>query len=395
MRIEKWDISRLKNWEKNPRAIKTEDFERLKKQITDLGLYKAFLVEPDGNVLGGNMRLKACIALGKTEVMVSIVEPKNDDERLKYALSDNDRAGYYEEEVLAEMLYNVSDDFPYGDYKVDLAYQSDLQTLMNQFGPDDEDERENEVPEPEAETTTKIGDIFELGRSRIMCGDATSPEHLEKLMDGQEANISFTSPPYNIGKSDKKYRDDADNKKDYVEFLEKFTNLSLDHSAYSFVNLQFLEDNKRDVIKYLDTMSDRFVDIAFWKKANAIPAPKNVMNGNTEVIFIFGKSGKGRAISTANFRGTVSNIFESSNASGNENAKIHKATYPVVFPEHFIKYFTQINGIVLDPFLGTGTTLIAAEKTKRQCYGVELDPIYVDVAVKRWEKYTNAKAKKI
>jgi hypothetical protein len=127
-----WHISKLKNWDKNPKAIRPEDYERLKNQIRKLGQYKPLIITPDGIVLGGNMRLRAYRDLGIEEVWVSIVHPKNESEMLEYALSDNDRAGYYEEKRLAELL-SALPEFPLDDYRVDLAYQSDLQSILERF----------------------------------------------------------------------------------------------------------------------------------------------------------------------------------------------------------------------------------------------------------------------
>ncbi len=137
-----WNIDKLKNWEKNPRGIKEEDFIRLKKQITKLGQYKPILITPDGTALGGNFRLKAYRDLGIKEVWVSIVEPKNEKEMVEYALSDNDRAGYYEEDKLAELMYD-NPDFPYPDYKIDLGFQATLEILMKRFGPVPDDREED------------------------------------------------------------------------------------------------------------------------------------------------------------------------------------------------------------------------------------------------------------
>ena len=128
-------ISELRGWDKNPRAIKKQDFERLKKQIQELGQYKPLLITPDGEVLGGNMRLEAYKALGIDDVWVSVVTPKSEAEKVKYALSDNDRAGYYVEEELAELVLSVPE-IELGDYKIDLGSLTDIQDLINQFSAD-------------------------------------------------------------------------------------------------------------------------------------------------------------------------------------------------------------------------------------------------------------------
>jgi len=115
---EYWDIERLQEWDKNPRSITTKDFERLKKQIHELGQYKPILITVDGIVLGGNMRLKAYRDLGVKKIWVSVVKPKDENEMLKYALSDNDRAGYYDADLLSNLIPNYELDW--NDYAVDI-----------------------------------------------------------------------------------------------------------------------------------------------------------------------------------------------------------------------------------------------------------------------------------
>mgnify|MGYP001617181139 CR=1 FL=1 len=177
-----WDISKLKNWEKNPRAIKKEDFERLKKQIKELGQYKPLLITEDGTVLGGNMRLQAYKELGLTDIWVSIVKAETEAEKLKYALSDNDRAGYYVEQDLAELIQEWGLEIGFEDYHVDLGQSSSLTDVLNQFAPDIEEDEAPAVSEGEPES--KLGEVYQLGRHRLMCGDSTKLDDVEKLMGG-------------------------------------------------------------------------------------------------------------------------------------------------------------------------------------------------------------------
>src|SRR5690606_887797 len=117
-------ISQLHLWEKNPRGIMTKDFDRLKRQIQKLGQYKPLLITEDGTVLGGNMRLRAYKDLGIEEIWVSVVKAETEAEKLEYALSDNDRAGYWEEDKLAEMIINTPE-LALHDYKIDLGEPKD------------------------------------------------------------------------------------------------------------------------------------------------------------------------------------------------------------------------------------------------------------------------------
>ncbi len=124
-----WKIDKLHNWKDNPRAIKKSDFERLKRQIKELGQYKPLLVTPDGEVLGGNMRLRAYQELKIEDVWVSVVTPKSEEDKIKYALSDNDRAGYYLDDQIANLIGNYAD-FPWEDYAVDLNEPLTLDNLQ-------------------------------------------------------------------------------------------------------------------------------------------------------------------------------------------------------------------------------------------------------------------------
>ena len=142
MEIVKVPIGQVKPWDKNPRGIKTKDFERLKKQILELGVYKPLVAYPDGDnfvVLGGNMRIRALKDLGIPEVDVSVVHPKDEAEKIKIALSDNDRAGFYEQDKLAELVYPHVQDLNLGDFKLDLGEPIDLKGFIDRYAPSDPD----------------------------------------------------------------------------------------------------------------------------------------------------------------------------------------------------------------------------------------------------------------
>jgi site-specific DNA-methyltransferase (adenine-specific) len=186
------DITTLTEWDKNPRGITPEGLARLKKQIEKLGQYKPLLVNQDGIVLGGNMRMKAYKEMGMTEVWVSQVETNTEAEMLAYALSDNDRAGFYENDLLRD-LYDSNPDFDWSDYAVDLDKPVTLDKIFLK------EPVQDEVPEvDEVEVVSELGKIYQLGSHRLMCGDATKEEDVAKLMDGETASMIFTDPPYNV-----------------------------------------------------------------------------------------------------------------------------------------------------------------------------------------------------
>ena len=289
--------------------------------------------------------------------------------------------------------------------KGDIAY--DTETLSD-WGIDvnfeiEEEEKEvveDEVPE-EVETKCKLGDIWQLGEHRLMCGDSTKVDDVEKLMNGEKADISFQSPPYNVGANigyknkQSKYINDDDNKNDYLEFLLKFTNNSINNAEYTFVNIQQLANNKIDIVDYLHKMKNLLSDTIIWDKGNGVPnIARKVMSCAFEYIFIFNKNAK-RAIGVKDWQGTVSNIIRVGHQSKNDYSKIHNATFPIELPKEIINNFTNNNSIVLELFGGTGTTLIACEQLNRKCYTMELDEHYCDVIITRWENLTGKKAVKI
>lgn len=231
-----------------------------------------------------------------------------------------------------------------------------------------------------------------------MCGDSTDKASVELLMDGVKADISFTSPPYNAGKTpteDKmgktsKYANDSDDKTDeqYFELLDKFTELAMQNSEYTFVNIQMLSGNKLALIDYLSANRNNLADILIWDKLTSQPAmAENVLNSQFEFVLVFSDNAN-RHIGTQKFRGTQSNVVSISKQTKNE-VKDHNATYPVEFAAHFVNAFSSKNSVTLDLFLGSGSTLIACEQTDRTCYGMELDPKYVDVIRKRYWKFVN------
>lgn len=277
------------------------------------------------------------------------------------------------------------------------------------------DEKDDIIPNS-APKRAKLGDIWQLGRHRVMCGDSTSQEQVEKLMGGKKADMSFTSPPYNVGHNlgyegkDSKYENSDDNLEEYRKLLVDTTKISMQNATDCFVNLQILANNKKDIALFLAELADYFKDIFFWKKNTVAPAmAMNVANSQVENIFLLQEEDHGwvepvvlygqknnRKWGNKPFRGTFSNLVETKTASGeNKNAKICNATFPVELVNKFLLKGYVENSKVLDLFLGTGTTLIACEKTNRICYGMEIDEHYCDVIIKRWEDYTGNKAIKL
>lgn len=404
-KIEWQSVEKLIPYAKNARTHSDEQVAQIAGSIKEFGFNNPVLVDKDNSIIAGHGRVMAARKLGMDKVPVVILDHLTESQRKAYILADNRIAlnSGWDSSMLSVELQDLKDDI---DLSL-LGFDPDeLDSLLNPVEETEGLTDEDAVPEVPVEPKTKLGDIYILGNHRLMCGDSTSITDVEKLVDGSNVDFVFTSPPYNAGDSEKlsgnthttdnKYGMYQDNKSsdDYLNLLVEFTNAWLMHTKCMAVNLQQLAGNKIAFIEYLDTFKQNFVDMAIWDKGHGAPQmAKNVMSNRYEyIIFLSNQINPSRAIPTANFQGTVQNVYEGKPNRNNEFSDVHAATFPVDLPEWAIKSFTSNNSTIGDCFGGTGTTLIAAEKLGKKAYLMELDPKYCDVIVKRWEDFTGKKA---
>jgi len=383
-------LSKIKNNPNNPRLIKDEKFKKLCESIKALPKMmelRPIVVDDNFIVQGGNMRLKALNELGYKEIP---------DEWVKQAKD-------FSEDELNEFI--IKDNVGFGEWDWDdLANNWDTEKL-EEWGLDipdfaikelEAEEDDYEIPD-EIKTDIVLGDLFEIGEHRLLCGDSTDSDQVAKLMNGNKADIAFTSPPYNAAKNshlngrvkgfDEKYQEKNDAKTDeeYLQFLYSFTNNTILFSDYSFVNIQLLAQNKIVLIDYQYQMKSVLKDILIWNKSQCPPnIVKGAFNTKWEYVFCFSNKNETRGF-PCKWQGKFPNVIETENASGNEFASIHKATFPISFPAWIIEKMDFADS-VLDLFCGTGTTMVASYQLKRKCYGMELDPKYCQVIIDRMIK---------
>jgi DNA modification methylase len=384
------DIKTVKPNPSNPRHIKDHKFTQLVKSIRhfpEMLQLRPIVVDSDNIVLGGNMRLKACIEAGLKEVPIIVASELTDEQQKEFIIKDNVGFGEWDWEQLA----NEWEIEQLSDWGLDLPIEmedTEIEAVEDNY----------QAPDT-IETDIVIGDLFEIGEHRLLCGDSTDSDAVAKLMNGEKADMAFTSPPYNAGKSealsgnthttDNKYNEYNDNQKqsDYLDLLIGFTNNALMNAEYLICNIQSLAGNKVALIDYLYQYKNNFIDVAIWDKEHGAPQmAKGVMTNVWEyMIFISSNENPSRAIPKSNFQGTVQNIYRGKPNRNNEFSSVHAATFPIDLPE-WVLQFTSIGQIVLDQFLGTGTTMVAAHQLKRKCYGMELDPKYCQVIIDRMIK---------
>jgi len=396
MNIVKMQVDDLIPANYNPRkdlGKEDKEYQKLRNSIEKFGYVEPIIYNKSNNVVvGGHQRLKVLKDLGYNEIDCIVVDlDENKEKALNIAL--NKISGEWQ----FDKLKNLLEELDTGDIDIELTGFDieELENMMTQF----KDKLDGKIEEDDFDIDkellnikkpiTKRGDIWILGKHRLMCGDSTIKVDIEKLMCGNKADITFTSPPYNVGITPKekgKYHNNKnlDNRKqeDYTIFLDSFVENALMYSDYVFSNVQSLSGNKIALIEHLYNMRNKYADVIIWNKINGQPAmARRVLNSAFEYIYVFSNEAS-RAIGKKDFRGTITNIFELSPNGGKEYSDIHKATFKIELPIKFIEWFTENS--ILDLFGGTGTTLIASEKTNRICYMMELDEIYCDVIINRY-----------
>ena len=382
MIIEKKQLSELRPAPYNARQSSKAQEKQLQASLQKFGVVEPIIFNKQtGYVVGGHFRLRELTKMGYKEVECVIVDLSEDDEKeLNIRLNAN--TGSWDWDGLANN-FDANDLTDWGLDIPDFKTDEELEAKEDAF-----DTTPPEIP------ITVLGDLYEIGEHRLLCGDSTDSDQVAKLMNGQKSDISFTSPPYNAAKNshlngrvkgfDEKYQQKNDSKTDeeYLKFLYDFTINTTTFSTYSFVNIQLLAQNKFVLIDYQNELKHLLKDILIWNKSQCPPnIVKGAFNTKWEYVFCFSENNETRGFPTS-WQGKYPNVIETENASGNEYADIHKATFPISFPSWIIEKMDFANS-VLDLFCGTGTTMVAAHQLKRKCYGMELDPKYCDVIVNR------------
>lgn len=388
MEIVKVDINELISPEYNPRQITDEEMGKLKNSINEFGYVAPIIVNKHNNhIVGGNQRYEALKSLGYTDVDVIFVdEPDlNREKALNIAL--NKISGEWDFVKLADIL----DDLELNDFDISITGFDELE--LEDFGIEDPTEHEPvEIVEDDydleddIEVTVELGDIYQLGNHRLMCGDSTSVDDVEKLMNGNKADMVFTDPPYSYN-----YQSNMRTKS------EKFDVLMNDDKILNFMHP-------------LKIVNDGFVFICTtWKVLDKwIPLFKQYYNLSNMIIWNKGGGGIGDLkhtfltdyeiiLCSNNEReiigkriGSVWNI-----GKDNVNDYVHPTQKPIELSANAIKNVTKETHNVLDLFGGSGSTMIACEQLNRNCYMMELDPKYCQVIINRWEEFTGEKAEKI
>ena len=404
MKIKNVAINTVIPYARNPRNNQGA-IAKVAGSIKEFGWQQPIVVDSEMVVIAGHTRLAAAQSLGMDKVPIVVAENLTPAQVKAYRLADNrvSQEAEWDHDLLTLELQDLVGE----EYDLDLTGFSDdeLAALLAEEteGLTDEDA----VPDVPESPVTIEGDIWVLGRHKIICGDATDVSCWERLKIENKIAV-FSSPPYNLGSSIKlsgnkklnkkssAYESYSDNSsdEDYIDLLQSSMNACLSFCDVAAFNLQPLAGSKRSLMKFMDNNSSNMVDIITWDKGHAAPViSEGVMSSRYEWIFILSnKKEASRSIPYANWRGKWSNVYQGPSQRDNKFSEIHGATFPVHLPMFVLgDLMNRCRGVV-DCFCGTGTTIIAAEKLGKIGYGIELDPKYCDVIVKRWQDFTGKKA---
>ena len=382
MDFKKIKIEKLIPAEYNPRkALKPGDkeYEKIKRSIEEFGYVDPVIVNKDMTIIGGHQRVTVLSDLGYDEIDCVVVDvDKNKEKALNIAL--NKITGEWNKELLADLIADLQSQEDI-DVGITGFEPPEIEQLMNQVHDKDIEEDDFDIDaELENPAITHIGDVWTLGRHRVICADSTLPETYDILMDGKKANLVVTDPPYNVD-----YEGSAGkikNDKMAEEQFEKFL-----FAAY--VNMeQSMEDDASIYVFHSDShglaFRKAFEEAGFylsgcciWMKDSLVLGRSPYQWRHEPILFGWKKGGKHQWYSDRK----QSTIWQYDKPKKND---LHPTMKPVALIAYPIKNSSMSNCIVLDPFGGSGSTLIACEQTNRICYMAELDEKYTDVIVKRY-----------
>ena len=382
------DINKLVPYVNNARTHSPEQITKLRSSLREFGFVNPVLIDREYNVLAGHGRIAAAKEEGIKEVPCVFVEHLSEAQKKAYILADNRMsldAGWDDELLKVEMESLQEMGFDIGMTGFDEMEIADL------FETDTEGEEDNFDVDAELEKPcfSKTGDVWHIGRHTVICGDSTDPETYKRLLGDTKVNLVCTDAPYFVNLQNKSgtiANDNLDDKAAYEFLMKAFTNfknaMAKDASIY-----EFYATMKTRV--FYDAFEDAGFKVGaglIWKKPRA-PFMRTDWKFNMEPI-IWGWRKDGKHIWYGDQKQTA--VFEFDGIKDSEKEGFsHPSSKPVPLIVYLIKQCTQTNGLVLDGFLGSATTLIACEQIDRTCYGIELEPKFVDVAVVRYLQYKN------
>lgn len=386
-------LSQLKEYPDNPRKITKEMLDKLVAHIKEDGYHQRIIVDSDYTIIGGHQRKKALYMAGfndDTEIEVLMPNKKLTPKEIdRLNIRDNLAFGEYDYEILTQR-FDMDELLSFGMDEDILTPVFD-KDILEEIG----EEEEIEVPQ---EATARLGDIYLLGSHRLMCGDSTNPQHVEKLMDGANPILMVTDPPYGVN-YEPEWREGCDlgvgkrskgkvlndDRYDWSDAYSLFTG----DVAYIWHSAKYTHKFAENI----ESTGFELINLIIWSKQH-FALSRGDYHHQHEPLWYTVRKEKNHNWQGKRDQSTVWEI-ENNNSFGNSNKEEtwgHGTQKPLECMLRPILNNSAQGESIYDPFGGSGTTLIACERSKRNCYMMELSPAYIDVIIKRWEKETGKKA---
>lgn len=423
-------ISDLIPFARNSRTHSDAQIAQIAASIREFGWTNPLLIDEAGGIIAGHGRLLAARKLGLVDVPCIVLDGLTDAQKRALVIADNKLAlnAGWDAELLSSEIAGLGEDgfdlslLGFNEDELAALLVDKTEGLTN---PDD-------IPETPAEPVTVLGDVWLLGKHRIVCGDSTSPDAIDKLMNGERADLLFTSPPY---AQQRDYGAAKEKVGDWDGLMQGvFSIAPVKDGSQLLVNLGLVHRDG-EWMPYWDNWISWMRDAGWrrfgwyvWDQGFGLPGDWNGrLAPSHEFIFHFNRESqranktkdknpeniKGRNVGSSTMRGKDGSLKKFSNPGASaQPTKIpdsvirvmrqvgkigkgldHPAVFPVAFVEEIVGAYTKEGDVLFEPFCGSGTQIIAAEKMGRHCFGCELDPAYVDVAVIRWQEFTGLQAK--
>ncbi len=374
-------ISELRPFATNSRTHTEEQINEVVRSIQEFGFTNPVIIDDLDTIIAGHCRVLAAQKVGINSIPCIVLTGLTEQQRRAYVIADNKLAlnAGWDLEILYSELKLLQDE----GFDVGLTGFTDdeIQSLTPQVigvGLTDDDA----VPEVSEEPVAKVGDVWLLGEHRLMCGDSTSIDAVDMLMDGVKAGMVFTDPPYGVNEKTNRHssgRAKLAKNQDFEKVLgDKNTN-----TAVGAFNLCFSMNIKTMVFWGANYYAHSLPELPSWIIWDKREGVKSDDNADCELAWT--NTRKPARVFSHLWKGCI-------RASEKNESKVHPTQKPVVLAEWCFKELDPKGKTVLDLFGGSGSTLIACEKTGRKCFMMELDPKYCDVIIARWEQFTGKKA---
>jgi DNA modification methylase len=414
MEIKHTSIDQLKLDPRNPRIHSRRQVRQIARSIKKFGFIGAILIDSAGKVLAGHGRLLAAQQLGLTEVPTIMIEHLTEAQARAFMIADNKLCenAEWNVEILGEQfceLARVELDF---DLEITGFATGEIDVLINGVEARASRDRDaaDELP-PTGVAVTKPSDTWLLGGNRVLCGDALQASLYATLLNGEQAVMAITDPPYNVaidgnvsGFGAIRHREFAMasgemSTDEFIDFLAAVMANIAKSTVSGAIHYYFMDwRHSLEILEAARATRLRQLNLCFWSKDTA--GMGSLYRSQHELVFVF-KNGRERHrnnIELGRFGRNRTNVWNYPGAIGLRSSDegnliaLHATPKPVAMVADAIMDVSARGDIVLDPFLGSGTSIIAAQRTGRRCYGIEIDPLYCDVIVRRWQAFTRDRA---